>query len=91
MEIKVGGLSEDRTIGGGVLVDDIGADGDVGGDGDIESGTGGENGEVKIGEARGDGGLAEGATGADTAFHSCGESGVHLATRFVDHAEAPVV
>ena len=91
LEIKVGGLSEDRAIGGGVLVDDIGADGDVGGDGDIESGTRGENGEVKIGEARGDGGLAEGATGADTAFHSCGESGVHLASRFVDHAEAPVV
>ena len=70
MEIEVGGLSEDRAIGGGVLVDDIGADGDVGGDGDIEGGTGGKNGEVEIGEGRGDGGLTEGATGADAAFHS---------------------
>ena len=91
LKVQIAGFAQHGPVGGGVLMNDVGSDGNVDGHRDVPHYPVVEQAQFFPVERSFHNGFAEGPPGADALLDPFGQRGIHEAPGFVNHSERAVV
>ena len=91
VEVPQAGLTNGGTIGAGVHVNDVGADGHVYGDRDVEAGTGRQDTQFAVGVATSGDVTPQGLAEPQIFLRSLSDDPIEYGPSLLGHAEAPLV